>query len=361
MLRVARFLRGYVRHPLPGVVAEEVELDRDQGPIPASYIRPAKFRALPGWIVLHGITVPGRQHVLLQRFAHSLAASGAAVVIPEVDEWKRLRIDRGAGDRAILAAARFLEARPEVIGPYNLVGFSFGATQALTSSMEPGIRDHVGSVVGFGGYCDLRSTLRFMMTGEHEWLGVKRELAPDPYGRWIALANYLPHVPELAHMAGLADAAAELAAESGRQGLYAGDPSYDRLKAEFRASLSPEEQELWDLIAPPSGVTPPADAGRELADLLVEAALRVDPRADPAERLATIDKRVVLAHGHEDQLIPFTESLRLHAALPPQADVSVSITRLFAHSREADRLGFLHYPREITRYLNLLNRALTPC
>ena len=61
-------------------------------------------------------------------------------------------------------------------------------------------------------------------------------------------------------------------------------------------------------------------------------------------------------------MIPYTETLRLEEALRGSAaDVSVSITRLFAHSREADRLGALEYPAEVRRYLRLLQRALRPC
>ncbi|HUE96183.1 MAG TPA: hypothetical protein VMN39_05965, partial [Longimicrobiaceae bacterium] len=352
--------REYVRYPATGVRNEEIELEVGDSTVPASYIRPRGSAPIPGWIVLHGITVPGRHHKGLQRFAHALAASGAAVLIPEVPAWRRLQIDRRAGDRTIAAATTFLASRPDVLGPLPLVGFSFGATQALTSSTLPGIREHIGSVVSFGGYCSLERTLRFMMTGEHEWEGVRHRLAPDPYGRWIVVANYLRHVPELAHLEGLIEAAAELAAESGRQGIYAGDPRYDPLKETLGSKLSRAEKPLWDVIAAPSGVTPPAEPARELADLLVEAALRIDPEADPANRLREVDAKVVLAHGHTDQLIPYTEALRLHATLPARADVSVSITRLFAHSREAPGLGFLHYPRELVRYVTLLNRALTP-
>lgn len=360
MIRVARFLRGYLGHPPPGVVEEEIDLEQGGMTAPASYIRRRGSAPMPAWVVLHGMTVPGRHHEGLQRFAYALASSGAAVLIPEVPEWRQLRIDRRAGDRAIAAAAGYLASRSDVVGPLNLVGFSFGGTQALTSSTLPGIREHVRSIVSFGGYCSLARTLNFMMTGEHEWAGVRHRLSPDPYGRWIVVANYLPHVPELAHMEGLAAAAAELAAESGRQGVFAGDPMYDPLKVALGKRLSAEEREIWDLVAASSGETPPVKPARELGEKLVVAALRLDPDLDPMARLREVRARVVLAHGHSDQLIPYTEALRLHSALPPEANVSVSITRLFAHSREAPGLGIVHYPRELARYVGLLNRALTP-
>ena len=360
MLRIARFLRGYLRHPLSSIREEEITLDVDGVESPASYIRPRGTRPLPPWIVLHGITVPGRHHDVLKRFAFSLASTGAAIVIPDVPAWTRLQLDRAAGDRAIAAAARHLSERDDTRGDVNLIGFSFGGTQAITSSTVPDVQAHLGKVASFGGYCSLPRTLRFMMTGEHEWRGRRYQLDPDPYGRWIVAANYLPHVPELAHLEGVARASAGLAAEAGRQGLFAGDPIYDPLKDRLRAEMTAEEREIWDVLAPPRGAAPPTRDAHELADQLIAAALRLDPENDPSEHLPHVRGRIVLAHGHQDQLIPFSESLRLREVLEPRADVTVSITRLFAHSREADPLGPLHYPAEIARYFALLNSALKP-
>lgn len=362
MLRVARFLHSFVRHPTARVVEREVWLRVQGVDVPASYIRPWRRGRLPGWIVLHGITVPGRQHPALRRFAHALASTGAAVLIPEVPAWRALRLDSAAGNATVEAAAEYLAARDDVHGAsLNLVGFSFGATMALMSATRPLVRRSVRSVVGFGGYCDLERTLLYMMTGEHEWQGVTRRSDPDPYGRWIIVGNYLTDVPELAHMIPLQEAARELALESGRLGAYAGDAVYDPIKARLRKGLPPEQQALWDIIAPPFHANPPSAEARWLAKRLGEATVRLHPELNPIPRLADVDQKVVLVHGHDDRLIPYTETLRLQSHLGPRAEVTASITRLFAHSREADSLPVHAYPRELARYFALLRRALQPC
>lgn len=358
MLKVVRFLRAWSRFPLTSVVEEEVILQQPDGAIPATYLRPRTGGPLPGWVVLHGITVPGRAHPLMRRFAHALAATGAAIVIPEVAPWRELTLDIPAGNSAIRAAAAWLNERDDVRGPLALTGFSFGATQALTAVTLPGVSDSVRKVVSFGGYCDFPATLRFMMSGLYERNGVRHQVVPDPYGRWIATANYLLDVPEFAGMQEVARGARELARESGRIGLFAGDPVYDALKADLRASIPTDQLEIWDLIAHPSAVAPPLEPALALADLLAAAAQRRHPELDPRPRLRAVDQKVILAHGFDDRLIPFTETKRLREALPPAADVHVSITRLFSHSAEADRLRSWEYPREAARYLDLLNRAL---
>ncbi len=360
MPSVLRFLSGYFRHPDNGVVVSEIRLPSPAEGSPATFIRPPGTRSLPAWILLHGVTIPGRRHPVLTRFANALASSGVAVIVPEVPAWRELRLDESAGDTAIRAAVAHLRSRSDVTGDITLIGFSFGATQALMSASRDPVRAHVRKVVAFGGYGDLARSLYCMFTGEHEWDGVRYQLDPDPYGRWIVATNYLDKVPEYAHMQDLKLATRELAAASGVRGVYAAKPRHDELHRSIRARLSSEEREVFDLIAPVEGTTPPRDAMHSLAERIVAAATRHARGLDPRPHLPNLDQTVVLAHGREDRLIPFTETFRLAAAMPPAVDATVSITRLFAHSKEADGLGPLAYPREIARYLTLLRRVLAP-
>lgn len=359
MPSVLRFLSGYFRHPGNGVVFSEIELPPPAQGSPATFLRPPGTGPMPGWVLLHGVTVPGRRHPVLTRFANALACSGAAVIVPEVPAWRELRLDESAGDTAIRASVAHLRERNDVTGDINLIGFSFGATQALMSASRDPVREHVRRVVSFGGYSDLGRSLYCMFTGEHEWQGVRYQLDPDPYGRWIVVTNYLDRVPEYAHMKDLKHAAYELAAASGARGVYAAEPRNEESRRAIRERLSPEEREIFDLIAPAEGTTPPRDAMHRLAERIVAAATTHARGLDPRPHLPNLDQTVVLAHGREDRLIPFTETFRLAAAMPPAVDSSVSITRLFSHSKEADRLGPLAYPREIARYLILLRRVLS--
>lgn len=358
MKRVARFLYGYARHERAGVSVSDLELTTSAGLFPATLLTPRARGPLPAWILLHGVTVSGREHPLLTRFATAVAASGAIVIIPEIRAWRELRLVESAGNGAISAAVDFLRSRSDAAESISLAGFSFAATQALISAGRPGIREHIQRVVAFGGYCDLGRTLRGMMTGEHEWNGRRYRYEPDPYGRWVVAANYLEAVPEYAHMTALREAALDLAMESGRRGVFAADAEYDQLKRQLRRELSSDERELWDVIAPPHDQAALPETTRALTDRIVTVATDSSPDLDPRPILPLLDQEIILAHGREDRLIPFTETLRLAAALPGNANVSATITRLFVHSREADRLSPLVWPREAARYLRLLRRAL---
>ena len=360
MLRTARFLHHFFR-PRPGVCTEaETPVQAGDREVSATFYRRAGAGPLPGWVLLHGGTVTGRQHPSLVRFAHALAASGAAVVVPDIPDWRALRITSAPTAPTIRGAAEFLRARGERVQEgIGVIGFSFGATQALVAATRPEAASATRAVVGFGGYCDLRRTLRCMLTGEHEWQGNRYSLLPDPYGRWIIAANYLTRVPGCEGMGRVAEGVRTLAVEAGRRREDATGGAYDSLKREIRAGLAADEREVWDLLAPPAGALLPArSSAHRLADILTTAALTAEPDLDPEGAVASLRCPVVLAHGHGDRLIPFTETLRLRELLPEQTGVSATITRFFAHSASSSGLHPLAFATEAFRFWKLLDRAL---
>ena len=329
----------YARSWLTGnadVVASEVELDRGDRTVPATVILPARHRgSLPGWVLLHGATVPGREHAQLVRFARSMAHSGAAVIIPEVPEWRTLALAPGLTLPTVRAAVPALRARPEVAArPVGVVGFSFGAPHAVVAAGDPALASELAGVVAFGGYCDLPRTLRFLFLGEHEWNGERFTASPDPYGRWIVGGNYLHQTPGYEDAADVAEALRELAARAGASGLPAGDRGHDAVKDELARRVDPRRRALFAAFAPPAGTLPDrAQAERLVADMAA-AIRRVDPPMDPAEGLRRVALPVHLVHGHGDTLIPYTESLRMAEQLEASPRVRVTVTARFAHSRE---------------------------
>jgi len=355
--RTARFLRAWVTGAR-GVREVETTVrvggeDREA----TLYLPPGGGRA-PGWVVLHGLTVPGRRHVAMTRFVRSLCASGAVVLVPDVPAWRELRLDVAAARETVEAGVLHLDERPEVQpGGVGAVGFSFGATQVLMASADPAMRGHLRAVVGFGGYCDLGRMLRCLFTGEHEWQGERHTLDPDPYGRWIIVGNYITLLPGCGGMRRVADAALELALEAGRRGEWAWGPHYDSMKTGLAAGFTADERRIWDTIAPLTGVAVDLDAARELAARFTEAALEHDPGLDPRDHLPYLDGRIVLSHGRQDRLIPYTETLRLTSMMPPGVDVSTTITGLFAHSARA-ALHPIDWFRETSTFVRLLDRAL---
>lgn len=357
--RTARFLRAWVTGARGVREVETTVRVRGEEREATLYLPPGRGdRPAPGWVVLHGLTVPGRRHVAMMRFVRSLAASGAVVLVPDVPAWRELRLDVRAARETVEAGVLQLDGMPQVRpGGVGAIGFSFGATQVLMASGDPAMRGHLNAVVGFGGYCDLGRMLRCLFTGRHEWQGDEQTLDPDPYGRWIVVGNYLTLLDEYREMHRLAAAALELAVEAGRRGEWAWGPHYDALKDELSRDFTPDELRVWRTIAPKTDVPVNVEAAGELAARFTAAALEHDPGLDPRPHLPHLHARIVLSHGRQDRLIPYTETLRLMSMLPPHVHASATITGLFAHSSGA-WLHPIHWFRETATFVRLLDQAL---
>ena len=357
---------GFARSWLSGradVVRREVELDRGDRHVPATVYEPARSHRgerRRGWVLLHGATVPGREHASLVRFARSVAHTGAVAIVPEVPEWRELRLSPALTLPTVRACLPVLRAARGVASDQlGLIGFSFGAPHAILTGAHPEIQKALRVVVGFGGYSELASTLHFLFLGEHEWRGARHRVVPDPYGRWIVAGNYLTTVPGYSHADDVARALLELAGEAGRRGVFAGDPVYDAFKHDLRERLPASARPTFDLIAPDGDSIPDDRAAVEhLLEHLGAEIRRTDPQMDPGPRMAKVRVPVRLVHGHGDTLIPFTETLRMGERLEGATDVRVTITRLFSHSQDEGMPAGLRMVAEQARFVRAVGRVL---
>lgn len=356
--RVFRYGRAWMFGP-DDVVEDEITIDRDGTAIPATIVHPRGTPLpLPAWIVLHGITRPGRAHAQLVRFTRSLASAGMAAIVPEVPEWRRLSLAPGLTAPTVAAAVRGIRdtglARADRLG---LVGFSFGAPHAIAAAGDPALRDAIAGVCGFGGYCSIEHTFRFMMNGRHEWAGRGFHRRPDPYGRWIVAANYLPSVPDHEDAVDVADALRSLAKHAGDVGAPSWDPVYEPEIRRLRATVAEERRALFDLFAGDSagGLTERALA--ELGEALASAARRRDPAVDPVDAFGEVHGDVHILHGRADHLIPFTESHRLERALH-RARSRLTVTRLFGHSGQ-EPFAMATALRDVPRFVAALHGVLS--
>lgn len=359
-----RFLREFLLPRPTAVVGEETGYRRGAETLPATLYRPSTRISdpLPGWIALHGLTYHGREHPSLDRFARALAASGAVVLVPDLPEWRDLRVAPAEAVRTIKAAVLELDRSPLTeAGRIGVVGFSFGATHSLIAASDPVLEGHLAGVAAWGGYADIHRAVRFAFLGTHELDGQEHRLEPDPYGRWIFAGNYLHLLPEHTADRALSDALLGIAREAGRLGVMSWSPETDVLKAAGRAELTPGQRELFDLIAPPAEV-PYTDGERtrleKLAGEMTERAVAAEPLLDARGYLERVPVPVFLAHGRGDRLMPWTELERLRRAIPSERVVFSAVTSLFAHSFGERRFPTPAVVGEAVRFVRLIRRMI---
>jgi pimeloyl-ACP methyl ester carboxylesterase len=347
VLRAARYARSWKVGS--DVSTTETEVDRDGAKVAATLVLPRLANgSLPGWIALGGVSCMGRHHPQLVRFARALASSGAAVLVPEIPEWRRLEL----APRAVAPTLRGCIDRLRSSGlvtdaPFGLIGFSFGAPQVAIAAARGDLAEEVGGIVLFGGYCSLERTMTCLLTGEHEWEGLEHQIRPDPFGGWVDASNHLRDVPGFEDANDVTGALHHLASAASGQRIPAWDPQHDPLIEQLRESLPHARRPLFDLFAVRSDSTSAEpEERRRMAVLLAEACRRAEPLLDPAHDLTRIDLPTRLIHGRGDRLIPFTEGLRLDRGLPERARRGVTVTGLFNHTADTSPAGLLERARE---------------
>jgi pimeloyl-ACP methyl ester carboxylesterase len=305
--------------------------------------------------VLHGMTRLGPRHPELLRFARSLASTGGRVLVPEIREWVDLDFAPDRTQETLADAVRWLHRdRGTATGGVMLVGFSFGAPQAIQAALARGLEEELRGIIAWGGYSDMKSMFQFSFTGEHTWGGRSYQMDPDPYARWIIGINCLRMLPHDTGGNEVARALRSLATEAGDHQVRADHPKCLALRDELSHSMTSEHAaRLFDLFAPPPGAAPDREAALELVETLTPVIRERSPLLDPFEsphvRRESIRIRtpVRILHGGGDRMIPFTESLRLHTRLSECAeDRSVRVLGRFGHSRDRGSAGVVDRTRE---------------
>ncbi len=346
-----RFSRAWRSRPSIGI-ENEVLIPGSNGSIPGTLFE-AEGSSGVGWVVLHGMTRLGRGHPELIRFSRSLSAVGAHVLIPEIREWTELEFAPEQAQAIVRAAVDWFGRRPEIeAGGVMLVGFSFGAPQAILAASDAEWSQRIRGVVGWGGYADIERAFRFSFTGEHDWEGISYRQRPDPYARWVIGRNCIPLSPALSGHQALARALFHLAVEAGEKRLQSRHSSSDSVKEALRAKLPSSDRELFDVFAPATDHEPDPELVEAVVREFVPLIRREMPLVEPFGRIDRVQPPVRLLHGRSDHLIPFTETLRLGKALESKAeDITTRLTGLYDHSGDHTGDAWWLRAKESVRFL----------
>jgi pimeloyl-ACP methyl ester carboxylesterase len=253
-----------------------------------------------GLLLVPGAAEAGKDDPRLITLARSLARVGFAVLVPDLESLRELRVNPG-NIREIADSFRYLAGREEFApqGRAGLVAFSYAAGPAVLAALEPE-PPAVEFILTVGGYYSMSSLLTFITTGDFRVDGTWRHLDPSPYGKWVLVQSNLHHLDD----------------PDDREIFRA---MIERKKADLSApleelsrGLGPQGQSLYRFVANEDRSRVPDLYGR-LPQSIREEVERLDI-AD--KNLANLESRLILVHGYDDHIIPYSESLDLARAMP---------------------------------------------
>ena len=307
--------KGGLERFTPPPRMKEVTYNGRNGPTKADLYLPRTGEKWPGILLNHGVIDTGKDDPRLKRLAEILCRSGFAVCIPDFQSMRSFRIAPSDIEEIQIAFENFISWK-EYILPQScgLFSFSYGAGPTIIAASRPALRQKVRFVVSFGGYYDLKNVLSFLATGSFEFAGKRYFRQPQEYGKWVFLANNLDLV------------------ESSQDRSVLRNILQVKLRDEkapidrFRPLLGEEGKNILTLLF--------HSDPRQTKSLIMKLPASIQASVEAlsvAPALPQLNADLILAHGEDDDMIPFTESLRLSQAAPNPRRVYLQTLKSYSH------------------------------
>lgn len=319
------FLSDFLAGPSPSLykfLAGEPEVtsgaitEADTAKIPFDLYRCPAQRPQAGLVLTHGMAHLGNQDLRVRQQAQRLARAGFVVLTPDLPQMKNYQL--GFADvGALVAALQYLRTLPEVDSTrIGLVAPSFAAGPALIALSRPQVQGQVRFALIFGGYWDLRRTLRYTLTGAYDAEGFagRAPLEGNRRNRWKFLRGNLDLLPPSdSRSAYHAFVSAKI--DSPLLDIRPALPRFSAAEQRLLSFMDNEDPERFDSLY---AVLPAA----------VHAWVDTLSLYRYTDQLQT---KLLIAHSRADEKVHFTESLTLSHHLPHAPPPEIHILGLFSH------------------------------
>lgn len=327
LVRLARWLGPWVDAArVPGAVVRERWTIRGESgsvrPLEATIFR-GRLEPLGLFVVSPGLHYDGPDDARFDRFCSVVADAGFVVVAPFLPDYLDLRVQVGAADDFETSVRAAIERFPELGAP-TIFSISFGSYPALTAAARLG--DAVDGVIVFGGYADFSAVARFCVDGRIDDGSEQRTIAFDRSNLPALFVNLARHLVPARDARQLEEAFRTICRQSWGRPERSDRAFLDRLVAAHEAEVPESIRALFRIGCG-------ADPGAH--DLVVRAL--EDGRDDYADfdpRRSSEGLRcpVVIVHGKDDDVIPWTEAVELDRSLSPRTTTRLYLTGLFSHT-----------------------------
>ena len=289
-------------------------------------------------LLVPGLHYLGPADPRLDRLCRVFASARLLVLCPFLPDFGRLRVAPTLGSDATRAydALVALPDFPAGVVP-GIFSISFGSLPALqVAASRP-----AGGLMMFGGYADWAETMRFSLEGT--------EGRPyDPLNRPVVFNNLLPFFEGVDEEAVRVAIFEQVRATWGRPEMKepgALEPSAMRLASSL-------DSDSIELFLQATGMRP---GGNERAFEALERAGSAFDHLDPVPWASQVAIPALVAHGREDDVIPYEHAPRLAAMIPSARCV---ITGIYAHTGQAGLLDLVPRARDELSAMIQLLRAM---
>jgi hypothetical protein len=251
-------------------------------------------------VLIPGVAEQGKDDLRLIAFATTLARSRFMVLVPEISNLRELKI-RVEDSRTIIDAFTYLISRPELPeqGQAGIGAFSYAVGPAVLAALDPEIREKIDFILSVGGYYNVEQVITFFTTGyfknDNGWQYIK----PNEYGKWVFVLSNIERLSIQTDK--------DIFHEIAQRKMDNPNASIDDLTS----YLSAEANSILTLLKNQNH--------NQTTQLItgIPYAIRTDLDAlDLSNKnLSQLNAKLILLHGIDDDIIPYTESILLSKAV----------------------------------------------
>ena len=289
-------------------------------------------------ILYPGASPTAEDHPKMVMLGRLLAQIGFTVYIPRITPLKNLDVSEINVQWFTHFYKWILEI--EKVDPHQtiMVGISYGGGILLKTLLN--IKDKMPlpkTLLTYGTYSDVESSMKFLLTGEISLKGKKYQITPHEWGLTVLFHNYLKNL-EIDWDTSDLQRAIQLHIQDKRE------------KCDRHVNTLPEFQKniFYSIIK-----GNPTLEVKELAQAIIKNEQESFKSLSPKYWANDIQEKVFILHGSNDSMVPFTESIQLAEDLP---NSELFISYLYEHSEFSTNKGLFFNFMEIIKLIKFYAR-----
>ena len=284
---------------------------------------------LAGIVLIPGVAQHGRDDLRLVAFANTLARNRFIVLVPDIPNLRDLKV-QAEDSRVITAAFTYLISRPEFPpqGQAGIGAMSYAVGPAILAALKPKVRERVNFVLSVGGYYDVEQVITFFTTGYFRDKNELKFLEPNEYGKWVFVLSNVDHLKDPKDK----ESFTKIAQRKMENPNVAIDDLVTNLSAEASSILTLLENQNPELVS------------KLIAELPSSIRTELDALNLSNKDLTQLEARLILLHGTDDNIIPYTESIALaNAVMKNQAELFLidGLAHVNVHPKKLNRWAML--------------------
>jgi len=334
-LKFIYFLARYNPDKYPKVtINDESYIGLDNSPIPLRILTRPNKKDQNSIIIFPGASPDAEKHTGLLFLASIICKLGYKVLIPRIPPLKELKLNESCYDWFAHAYSEIIKRDDISINKLSTMALSFGGGLLLKASLDSRIsKSPPKSIMTFGTYCDIQSTLKFLCNGQIDLDGNSYLIKPHSWGLTVLFHNFLDKL----NFEEIEDYRMEIK---------------EIVNLRVQDKLEEVKNKISQLPDIPGSFIQNIFDSKINKKIENEISRAINKEKDfikvmsPKYWSQKIDTKVFIMHGSNDSMVPFTESIALNKYIK---NSSLFISYMYEHKEISTDKGLIFKIKEFSK------------